>query len=122
MNAKLNWQAKLRTIGLIAVIASAAYLMSFYWIRRDLTVTFRVRERLYSVEVLYFSHHAGLNRGLYALYWPLHRQRSDEWLVFEKALFERDQDEELARRKLRRFYVADVEVCRRAGLAGFRHK
>ena len=118
MKPKFTW----RMFAAAAVIAIAAYLASFVMTQKVMTVTFLVDGRFCSVEVHYFSRHAGLNRFLFMSYWPLHRQRSEHWVAFEKALFERDQDEELARLKLRRIYVRDAEVCRRAGLIGFRRE
>ena len=94
------------------------YVATFWAMRKTCSVTFLPDGRFYSVRVHHFANEATVNRLLYLLYWPLHRQKAGDLRVFETALFEESGDEELARRRLWTFYLWDIEVCRKAGLAG----
>jgi hypothetical protein len=120
MATRFNRQKAIRTIAGLAVAAALIYIASFVLLRSTMSVTFLVHGRFYTVVVHHFSHNEAVNRCCYALYWPLHRQSDNARAAFERALFEPGEDEELPRRKLRHFYVQDVAICRRAGLAGFR--
>ena len=106
----------------VAAALILTYVASFVLVQHSATFTFLVHGNFYTVRVCYFSHHTNANRWLFAFYWPLHRQGSEDLLALKRALTERDEGEELARRKLRRFYIRDIEVCRNAGLAGLQAK
>jgi hypothetical protein len=109
----------LRNALVVATLAMFIYVATFWAMRKTCSVTFLPGGRIYSVRVQHFANEATVNRLLYMLYWPLHRQKAGDLQVFETALFEESGDEELVSRRLRNFYIWDIEVCRKAGLAGF---
>jgi hypothetical protein len=116
------WRIRLWKVAVAAIILLTIYCGSFFAVRRGGSVTFIVREppHFYSVAVFCFSKNRQLNYAAWLFYYPLHRQSSDSLQRLEQALFVADADEEMSRRQLRYFYIADVDVLREAGLAGFR--
>ena len=86
-----------------------------------MSVTFLVGKQphFYSVGVFYFSKNRQLNYAAWLFYYPLHRQSSESLQRLDDAFFVADGGEEMARRRLRSFHVADVDMLYRAEVIGF---
>ena len=123
---KRRWyQFSLRTLLFVVTVGLVTYVSSFYALRRQMSVTFLVGNApmdpkgFYSVHVFLFSKSRPLNYVAWLLYYPLHRQRTDSLNLLEEAFFVEGGDDEMAGRKLRVFYVAEVNILYRAEVVGF---
>ena len=118
------WRIRLWKVALAGIVLLALYGGTFFALRRAMSVTFLVRQPypLYSVRVFFFSKNRQLNYAAWLFYYPLHRQSTESLRRLDDALFVSDGDEEMARLKLRTFYVADVNMLYQAEVIGFHSK
>lgn len=121
---RLWWRISLWKVALAGIVLLALYGGTFFGLRRGMSVTFWVRQPypFYSVRVFYFSKNRQFNYAAWLFYYPLHRQSTDSLERLDEALCIDEGDEEMARLKLRTFYVADVNMLYQAEVIGFHSK